>query len=239
MSTIHKNKKLFTLIELLAVIAVGILLTSLAVPGFRSLTRSSRVDECAANVKSALEQARVRAVNGRIYVAVILPNGSVSDELKQYRLGGFRLARVEKTVSGDYTFYDWIDTSWRRGPRGAALSQLKSSPFVPEGGDLTGCTEKITDALAGATECLGEVAGIKADDSSTPLDAGDCCALIFTPQGSVVGSGKCFLAVSEALVGNNGDLIVYPTAVSPGPGRSANNIVLKLNKLTGIVEYDK
>ena len=58
------------------------------------------------------------------------------------------------------------------------------------------------------------------------------------PQGSVVGSGKCYLLISEARVADD-DSIVYPTAVTVGAGRSANNIVLKLNKLTGIVEYDK
>lgn len=234
MSTVHGYKKFFTLIELLAVIAVGILLTALAVPAFRSLTRSRQIDVCAANIKNALERARVRAVNERCYVAVILPNGEVIDSLKRYRLGGCRLAYAEKTVSGDYTFSQWLDSEWREMPAGVLLSQVKSSEFDRDGGDITGCTSKITDALAGADACMNQISGI--GPASSP-GAGEYCALIFTPQGSAVGSGKCHILISEALV--VGDNIAYPSAVTVGPGRSANNVALKLNKITGIVEYDK
>lgn len=238
MGTVHEYKKRFTLIELLAVIALGILLTALAVPAFRSMTRENQVAECAGTLKSVLERARVRAVNERCYVAVILPNGGVSGSLKAYRLGGFRTAYVEKTVSGDYAFRSWLDPEWTAAPAGALLSQLKSSEFVPDGGDITGCTLKITDALAGAADCFSNVSAIRSDDGSTALDAGEYCALIYTAQGSIVGSGKCYLLVSEAAVAAD-DSIAYTTAVTAGPGRSANNIVLELNKLTGIVEYDK
>ena len=238
MSTVHEHKKRFTLIELLAVIAVGILLTALAVPAFRSMTRENYVSECAGNLKKVLSRARVRAVNERCYVAAILPNGVVSEGLKEYRLGGCRCAYVEKTVSGEYTFSKWLDPEWVKAPAGALLSQVGSSEFVSDGGDITGCTLKISDALAGAAACLGKVGAIRGDDGSTALDAGEYCALIFTPQGSVVGSGKCYLLISEARVADD-DSIVYPTAFTVGAGRSANNIVLKLNKLTGIVEYDK
>lgn len=238
MGTIHEYKSRFTLIELVAVIAVGILLTALAVPAFRTLMRANRVAEYAGNVKSALERARVRAVNERCHVALIFPNGAVSDAVKRYRLGGCRSAYVEKTVSGDYTFSKWLDPSWQTAPRGALLSQVASSAFAADGGDVTGCTEKLADALAGAEDCLTPVAAIKDDDGSTSLNAGAYCALVFTPLGSVAGSGKCYLLVSEART-DAGDAVVYPTAVTPGSGRSANNVALKLNKLTGIVEYDK
>ena len=238
MGTGHDHKKSFTLIELLAVIAVGALLTLLAVPAFRAMTRYDAVDDCAGNIKNALERARVRAVNEHCYVAVILPNGAVSEALKPYRLGGSRLAYVEKTVAGDYAFGKWLDPEWRAAPRGALLSRVDSAAFVPEGGDVTGCTANITDALAGAASCLSPVSGLKADDGATALDAGAHCAFVFTPQGIVDGSGKCWLLISEANTAN-GDVIVYPTAVVAGSNRSANNLVLKLNKLTGIVEYDK
>ena len=236
MSTGHEYKKRFTLIELLAVIGVGILLTALAVPAFRSLTQSDRVAEGAADIKNALERARVRAVNERCHVAVILPNGAVSAALQPYRLGGCRLAYVEKTVSGEYAFVKWLDPEWRKMSAGALLSQVGTSAFVPDGGDITGCTLKLTDALAGADTSLTAVSGIKGDDAAA-LDAGEYPALIFTPQGDAVGGGKCHLLISEAQT--EGDAIVYPVAVVPGPGRSARNIALKLNKLTGIVEYDK
>ena len=238
MSTVRGYRKCFTLIELLAVIAVGILMTALAVPAFRSLMRANQVADCAATAKSVLERARVRAVNERCCIAVILPNGEVSDALKQYRLSGSRLAYVEKNVSGDYTFSKWLDPAWQKFPTGALLSRVDDAVFVPQDGDITGCTPNLSAALTGAADCFSRISGIKDDDGSASLDAGEHCALIYTAQGSVVGSGKCYLLFSEARLAD-GETIVYPTAVTPGSGRSANNIVLKLNKLTGIVEYDK
>ena len=174
MGTFHEYKKRFTLIELLAVIAVGILLTALAVPAFRSMTQANRVAECAGNLKGFLERARVRAANERCCVAVILPNGEVSNALKQYRLGGCRLAYVEKNVSGEYIFGRWLDEEWTKAPAGTLLSQTGSSAFASDGGDITGCTLKITDELVGAAACLSQVSAIRSDDGSTALNAGQC-----------------------------------------------------------------
>ena len=237
MSTVHCHKKSFTLVELLVVIAIGVMLTLLAIPAFRGMMRANAVDDCAATLKNALERARVRAVSEHCYVAVILPNGAVSEALKPYRLGGSRLAYVDKNVSGEYTFSRWLDPTWRSAPRGALLSRVDTAAFVPQDGGITGCTVKITDALAGAPGVLAPVSGIKGDDGAA-LDAGANCAFVFTPQGGVSGSGKCWLLISEGSAAN-GDTIVYPTANVAGSNSSADNVVLKMNKLTGTVEYDK
>ena len=237
MGTLHVGRKFFTLIELLAVLALAVLLSALAVPAFSGLSRADKVNEAAAVFKRALEYARVRAVNDRCCVAVILPNGGVSTAIERYRLAGCRLAYVEKSPSGDYAFTKWLDRSWRAFPRGGLLVKASSSAFVPDAsGDILDCTAAIGDRLAGASECLVEVADLK-DDAGSPLNAGAPCAVVFDASGKTSKSGKSRLLFAEALAGD-APAIVYPTAVVTGSNRSSNNVILKVNNLTGIVEYD-
>ena len=239
MDRIERYKSRFTLIELLAVVALISLLMAIGVPAFSRMIRGSRVDECARNIKLGLEQAQMRAASERRHVAVIFPNGSdsnVADKLKPYRLGGFRTAYVNKNGTA-YDFVGWVDGSdWRNAPNGAILTRIDTSKFTTESnGDVTGCTAKATDALKGATGSLKSLSGVKDDDGTTALEAGANTALIFTPYGEVVSTSKLYLLVSEAVV--EGDDIKYPTAGTNGSGRTSNYKVLKINNLTGRVEF--
>ena len=233
MDGIRRHKTRFTLIELLAVVALVSVLMAVGVPAFARMIRGSKVDESARNIKLALEQAQMRAASERCYVAVIFPNGDVSASLKPYRLGGFRTAYVAKKGNGSYEFTKWLDTEWRNAPDGAILTRVRTSAFEPANGDITNCTAKATDALEGAS-ALKEIAGVK-DDAGNSIDVGKNTALIFTPYGGTVGSSKIFLLVSEAVV--EGDNIRYPTAGTGGNNRTSNYRVLKVNNLTGRVEF--
>ena len=91
MDNILRYGRRFTLIELLAVVALISMLMALGVPAFARMIRGNKVDECARNIKLALEQAQMRAASERRHVAVIFPNGSsVDSSLNPYRLSGFR-----------------------------------------------------------------------------------------------------------------------------------------------------
>ena len=89
--------------------------------------------------------------------------------------------------------------------------------------------------MKGATGSLKSLSGVKDDDGATDLEAGANTALIFTPYGEVVSTSKLYLLVSEAVV--EGDDIKYPTAGTNGSGRTSNYKVLKINNLTGRVEF--
>lgn len=231
-------KRRFTLIELLAVVALISMLMAVGIPAFARMIRGSKVDESARNVKLALEQAQMRAASERCYVAVIFPNGSdsdVSDSVKPYRLGGFRTAYVKKKSGGGYAFSKWVDPEWRNAPEGALLVKVNTGSFSTTDGDVTGCTEKTTDTLEGAS-ALKEITGVK-DDSGNSLDVGKHTAVIFTPYGRIVGDYKLYLLVSEAVA--NGESITYPTATVTGSNRTSNYKVLKINNLTGRVEFSE
>ena len=236
MHEIRRHKNRFTLIELLAVVALISVLMAVGVPAVARMIRGSKVDESARNIKLALEQAQMRAASERCYVAVILPSGNVSDTLKPYRLGGFRTAYVKKKGNGSYEFSRWLDAEWRNAPDGAILTKAgtQTNDFTPDSnGDVTGCTAKATDELEGSS-VFKEITGVK-DDDGDDLNAGKNTALIFTPYGGVVGGSKIYMLVSEAVI--EGDDVRYPTAGTSGDKRTSNYKVLKLNNLTGRVEF--
>ncbi len=240
----------FTLIELLVVVSLTSLLLALGMPAFSRMARGNKVAECARSIKLGLEQAQMRAASERRYVAVIFPNGSVDDTLKPYRLGGFRCAYVVKDSSDNYSFKQWLDNGWRNAPAGAILAKVgtKANKFKPDSGSdgcITDCTKKTTAAMEGVTETttgggsetttkLFKGISLK-DDSGNALNAGSNCALIFKPYGGVESGAKIYLLVSEAEI--NGDEIGYPSAGGAGLNRTANYLVLKVNNLTGRVEY--
>lgn len=240
MDRIERYRTRFTLIELLAVVALISLLMAIGVPAFSRMIRGSRVDECARNIKLGLEQAQMRAASERRYVAVIFPNGKDDDvdtTLRAYRLGGFRSAFVNKN-GGNYDFVRWLDAEWRNAPNGAILTRIDTSEFTTSEGDVTGCTAKATDVLKGAKtdadERLKKVTGVKNDDGNA-ISVGENTSFVFTPYGGVVGGKKLYLLVSEAVV--EGDNIKYPTAGTSGSNRTSNYKVLKINNLTGRVEF--
>ena len=233
----------FTLIELLVVVSLTSLLLALGMPAFSRMARGNKVAECARSIKLGLEQAQMRAASERRYVVVIFPNGSVSSGIEPYRLGGFRCAYVVKDSSGNYSFKQWLDNGWRNAPAGAILAKVgtAAAKFKPDtDGYVTDCTNKTTEALNGSgdggstTELFKGLSSLK-DDACNALIAGSNCTLIFTPYGGVVGGSKLYLLISEAEI--NGDDIVYPSAGGAGLNRTANYLVLKVNNLTGRVEY--
>lgn len=243
MGRFRRYRNGFTLIELLAVVALISILMAIGVPAFARMIRSSRVDDTARSIRLALEQAQMCAADERRYVAVIFPNGptgsgsgKVSEKLTSYRLGGYRLAYVRKVSKNRYEFVDWVDGSdWSNAPGGAVLTQIAISKFTAsDAGDVSGCTQKITDKLKGCDK-LNAVTGVK-DDDGKDIDVGDDCAVIFNKYGGTENTSKLYLLISEASV--NGDDIAYPAADGrPSSGKTVNYRVLKVNNLTGRVGF--
>ena len=244
MNVFHTRRHGFTLIELLVVVSLTSLLLALGLPAFSRMARGNKVEECARSIKLGLEQAQLRAASERRYVAVIFPNGKVADkvsnDLSRYRLGGFRSVYVVKDSSGNYKFKQWLDSGWRNAPSGAILAKVGTKDFNPDAdGYVTSCPSTIAvelDVSEGEDKSLKSLAAIK-DDSGNSLLAGDNCALIFSPYGGVVSGSKLYLLISEAEI--NGDSISYPSAGGAGLNRTANYLVLKVNNLTGRVEYSE
>ena len=237
----------FSLIELLAVIALVSLLTALMLPAFRKMTAGNAVDQMASQIKLALEQAQSHAAVSRRYTAVIF----YTDSYLPLKFGGYRLAEVEKDTNGNYNFVNWVeDSEWKPRVDGAILGKITSSPSTdltpiitgsnpvdvdtnPDtnpnaGSPLTTLPKTITETIVG-TNTLTTVNPTNNEFSATDN------AIIFRPTGGAVAKGSIFsiyFVTNEAII--NGNDIKTP---GYSPGETANYRIIKLNLLTGRCEY--
>ncbi len=128
--------KKFTLIEMLAVIAIASVLIAVFTPAFNRMMFGSKVDQAASNFKLGLGMAQSKAVASRKYVAMIIPcfASEITDaRLKQYALGGYRLAFVRKNGSS-FEFIEWVsDSSWRNPDDGARLVRIDEPSVNSDG----------------------------------------------------------------------------------------------------------
>ncbi len=129
----------FTLVELLVAMAVMVMLTLIAIPMFRGMTRLNKVDAMASNVKLALEQTRSLAIKERRPVALVFCSGRKegADNANRFCNGGWRITRVRK--SGEkYIFDDETGgadknkrfvslDSWHNAPDGAMLVKISAA----------------------------------------------------------------------------------------------------------------
>ena len=181
-------KRNFTLMELLAVIAIVSVLFTVMLPGFKKMVKGNAVDQMASQVKLMLEKAQSQAVTSRRYVAVIFPNGSwEKPDGREIRMGGARLAYVKDIdkVNSACKFVSWVNgEDWRFPIEGAslvsALNKDDTKYSKVEMKDILskkngeGTPENFTLSLFKVT-----------DYPDTPTTRANC-ALIFSPYGEVL-----------------------------------------------------
>ena len=247
----NKRHNKFTLVELLVVICIASLLMGLVLPAFNRMVTGSAVDRLASNLKLRLERAQSHAASSRRHVALLLPNGSDwsnENRVKNARLGGSRMCYVDNVqvvgATGDTEEYvsdfkRWVsDEDWTTPERGALLIALSSTDPVKSDGTLDIVNyikhnnENTSNILngSGKGKPLKKVQAIKFPDKTEAVTV-DEAAVIFSPKGGIRSSADVYLVVAEAV--SDGNNVLYP-------GGQINNFrVLKINRLTGKVEYHR
>ncbi len=257
-----RRKSSFTLIEILAVIALLSVLISVFAPAFSRMMFGSKVDQMASNFKTGMEMAQSKAVASRKYVAMIIPcnYAAITDpKLKPYCNGGYRLAFVKKDGE-DWKFVGWVPGSnWTNIADGAMLVNLISKQgLINLHSESCACKSDSSDEdctiqdfypgnasyttdIGNGMQGSGDLLEIKDDTSDADMEAlGDADnrkGIIFSPLGgSVNGITTLFFFFTEARV--EGTRYAYPN--------KDNFRALKLNALTGRVvhqsaeeEYDE
>ena len=204
-----KIKRHFTLIEMIAVVAIAGALIAMFVPAFSRMMFGSKVDQTASDFKLGLEMAQAKAISTRKYVAMVIPQhfGSADRRLQPYCDGGYRLAFVDR----DGHFMGWIPgSSWRNAADGARFSQqvtglkdLKLDPSVSEDADWDDLGDKNRQAV------------------------------IFSPYGGVVGNSNVRFSFTEASYTGVGS---DSRAEYDFPNKD-NKLTLEVNFVTGRVKY--
>lgn len=236
----ERVKNRFTLIEMLAVVAIASILIALITPAVQSLMFGNRVDQCVSNFKLGLEQAQSKAIASRKYVALILPydHANTDDNTKQYNQyckSGYRMAYVTRDGS-NFNFDRWVENSDWKNPNAGALcvdvtvgspgtTTVSKANWVNDMKSRAASLER--DGTWNALSTLGNIS-----DSAPELEDiaanGSHCAVIFSPYGGVANNDlPIYFTFTEAKV--DGDRYVYDN--------NDNFLVLKLNPITGQVTY--
>lgn len=238
----------FTLIEMLAVVAIASILIALITPAVQGLMFGSRVDQYASNFKLGLEQAQSKAIASRRYVALVLPYNHSNNEnntkhLNQYCKGGYRMAYVTRNGE-NYNFDRWVDNHDWKNPNAGALcvditttgpsdkdsdGDIDADDKEKWASDMKSRVESL--ALADKFSSLSNIGNINNAGIAGVVDGsseGSCMAVIFSPYGGIVNSVKpLYFSFTEAKI--DGSRYVLDN--------EDNFLVLKLNAITGQVTY--
>lgn len=208
-----KNQQ-FTLIEMVAVIAIAGILFTLLVPAFSRMSRADKVEQMSSNLKLGLTQAQTKAIVSRKYVALLLPDNYLAENETNYCFGGYRLAYVKRDGE-NFIFTKFVpENGWKNPRDGAALLIIS--------GSKPGKSNK-TVSKSDRINCSS------APSVRTDIKA-SCKAIIFSPNGGIVSETPLYLKISQ-IIDTGDEMRVFDD----------NSLVIKINVLTGraeMVEYD-
>lgn len=243
------KRKRFTLIEMIAVVAIAGMLVALFAPAFNRMMFGSKVDQAASNFKLGMEMAQAKAIAERKYVAMFIPCylKAMDNRLQQYALGGYRLAYVSKSGE-EYTFDSWVPgSSWRNADDGARLVRMEAvqnekKPWLrlyQKNSSENNDSLEDKDLLPTLITETGYDGGMmfeldnsnNEDEDLKSLDQKNWTALVFSPYGGVLNDSRpmLFFFTESKTNADNANIV---ECVNPD-----NTSVLMLNGITGRVEY--
>lgn len=104
----HRRLSAFSLIELLAVMAIIVTLSAVSVPAIQSVKGGSTVNKAVADLSSTLELARVHAMANRTYVRVLLAEVPAGGNQMLPQLIALPIYAANGTAGGDMSVLnDW------------------------------------------------------------------------------------------------------------------------------------
>jgi prepilin-type N-terminal cleavage/methylation domain-containing protein len=124
----RKSRRGFTLVELLVVIAIVGILTTLLVPAMRGLVGVGGRRGGMNVLTTAVEQARLGAMENGVSTYVGFPTGASDPELGYSSVIVMRDSRDDEETKGSVAV-----TRWQRMPRGVFIDSGNVSEDVPEG----------------------------------------------------------------------------------------------------------
>ena len=246
----------FTLVELLVVLAIMVIIMGFSVPMFSKMSFGNAVDGSSRMISSQLSLARAEAVAKRQYIAIVMPgkdfkqpeDGEKTDE---YNFRSFRAAIVEATdESKEFDFVKWFPgTEWTFLPKGAVIAEADGDGVTTSSSD-TGveCLEDyngtelksrhVTDKWLDSNKLESDdntTMTVVKDTSSAKMVEGKTNdkvrAIIFQPNGRVVGGQNMYVTLVEGVAGESGSSYVLTN------GNKDNMRLMKINQYTGKITY--
>lgn len=223
LSSASPARREYTLAELLVVLCIFILVTTIALPAFTRLAKGGGVTSASRTICSMINGARSYALSHRSYVALIFPtapsiDAGTPDKLRYLSLRPAVVVPVTgATASPFYAFSKWVDgESWRGMPSGIFFGgptydiNLAANGMASFGNPLT---IKSCD--------FSDIAG-----SSSSADVVNC--LVFTPAGTLAGGSANPLPFVMG-VWEGG----IEAGFTPKPTNRSNMLKIVVNQFTG------
>lgn len=235
-----QERKHFTLVELLVVMAIMALLFYISMPAFEKLVKGYGVDGAAQNCAAALKLARDKAITDKMYVALLLPHrdapgtGSLPSD---YIHRSYRMCYVDENYSTaesgargaqrTFTFVSWVPGSnWEFVPTGTAILEWD---MEYKGG--SGDTDDVA-TLLNSSNYHEEVDNIDCSDIGAGT-VNNVLAAVFKPTGEICAGLQRYLSLGEAVF--SGATLTYTNNL---PRKHEQGVlILKIDQYAGRISY--
>ena len=213
-----KMQKKFTLIELLAVMAISIILLAISAPAFLSMSKGQSVEIAARTLGSQLNAVRSYAITHRKSVALIIPIENTPSGLPDsYYYKSYRACIVDNIHYQYCDFVEWINgEKWEFMPTGTAILDIDSTP----GHTATG---------AGTFTIAGSNQGIRNVDLSSiggNADTDGLRAVVF------LNTGKTTLRTGTKYITVGNSVLLEDSVTS-----NSNQTDIEITSQTGKIRY--
>lgn len=225
------NRKSYTLVELMVVIAIAAVLLSLGMPAFRGMIEGDGAGYTASTVKGVIDQTRAKGLAIRRYTAVVFDIGAIRDNAVQRQ--AIRGCIVDKDDTGNYSFVEWLpDRQWQVLDRGGWV--LGAADDAEIEADAAAGLE-LADIFTNDLKNMMFELEIKKDDDAEASEDRNYYCIVFSPYGSMVSPAtRIYFLVGEARM--RADRLRYGDSIDDEDKVPMNALVLSVNPFTGRVE---
>lgn len=206
------QKRMYTLVEMLVVMAIAAIIMALGIPAFQKLASGDKLAGSASLIKGYVEQAQSRAVTNRRHVAVVFDQTGRNFKGQGQGIG---MCFADKVSDTNFNFGGLVDgVSWTQLPSGILLidSNLNGTFGAPP--------NSIPNGLP--------------NTGSINWDSHNYSALIFSPYGDIIyPANQIYFKLAEGIITGTNN-IVYTNLDTDG--RPADSLRLQVNRFTGKTE---
>lgn len=207
-----KDKKSFSLIELLCVIAIAAVLMAVVVPAFFNMIRGQGVEIATREIGSKLKAVRTYAISQRQYVALVFIASESTTNNDRYCYKSCRPCKVSYQLSDEtWQWQSWVpDEKWDILPIGVVVRSLDTS--------LAATAGTFIDTKSNKVEAV--------KDSNVFSAASRLSAIIFKPTGEIAGN-RIYVTVGQGSYQNS----------SLQTQNASNSATITVDQYTGRISY--